>query len=186
MAVSNTAIFATNFDDKLSNSYVSTIMYEGKEYQTAEHLYQSLRYLRTGKEIDAEYAEMIRIISRAHGANILGEQYTKKGPAWRETLNEIIRSFQERGLSKTPSLDKYSSDNVSVECMQIALREKFKQITECRETLLATKGNIQYYSNNDFWGIKDTRIWGKGCNAWREFQGRNIIGSILKEIRDSL
>lgn len=167
----------------LSNFHIlkTPIIYDQKEYITSEHLYQSLRYLRSNKPIDLEYAEMIRKASTPTGAKLLGNQVIIDcGSAWKMDTAKVIRSMQSRGLSKV------YRDKQAIECMKIAVTEKIQQNEECLKELLAlSKEREIVYEGDEYWGISYRIVSGSGPNAWREYGGFNHLGKILTQIRNN-
>jgi ribA/ribD-fused uncharacterized protein len=165
-----------NDNTPLSNVFQVKIIYDGKEYPSSEHLYQSLKYIN----ICPEYAEIIRKIRTPHAAKLLGNQWfstSRKKIAWRVTIDEIICKFQREGLKKPP-------ENINL--MRIALTEKFTQDETCRNYLLSITGSVEFYGWNDtFWSIIPfAAVAGRGINAWRDDVGDNHLGKLLTELRD--
>ena len=160
------------------------MVYDGKEYATSEHLYQSLRYINAlggvNLNVNLEYAELIRRASTATGAKMMGNQVLiEKGSQWKVSLGKVIKSFQDRGLRRV-YLDRDAN-----ECMGWAVTEKLRQEKECLEKLLAIPSLDKIiYHGDEYWGIHEKIVSGEGPNAWREYCGQNQLGKILSQIRE--
>jgi ribA/ribD-fused uncharacterized protein len=167
----------------LSSFYLITIIYQGKEYHSSEHLYQSLRYSNSNNPVDLQFAESIRTVKTPYAARVLGNQMIARGRKrpWMNDTDKIILSSQSGGLRKT------TEDESNINLMRIAVTEKFTQSGKCRNVLLATTKPLVCYSEyEDFWSIKWTYICGIGLNAWHEPRGYNNLGKLLTDFRDNI
>jgi predicted NAD-dependent protein-ADP-ribosyltransferase YbiA (DUF1768 family) len=160
----------------LSGFYSEDIIYDGKVYRSSEHMYQSLKYVNTFPE----YTEVIRNIRTPYATKLLGIQHItkKEGVKWKIPINNIIKKFQKKGLSRNQE---------DLDLMRIVLNEKFNQSQIFKEALLSTIGNIECHSLYDkHWSFKECITFGYGCNAERDYTGYNYLCRLLTELRDKM
>ena len=168
---------------ELSTFYPCSIQYENKEYSTAEHLFQSLRYLSSSQKVDKEYAEVIRQVRTPYAARLLGDQYViHANMNWVNEIAQIMKSFQMKGLrSVSYNLETY-------ELMKFSVRQKLIQYPKITDILSKFQGKIVYHSRyNSYWGFKEECVYNLGSpNAWYEWTGLNQYGKILTELREEI
>jgi predicted NAD-dependent protein-ADP-ribosyltransferase YbiA (DUF1768 family) len=168
---------------RLSTFFPSLIQYDGKEYPTVEHLYQSLRYLNSSEIVDHEYAEVIRCAKTPYVARLLGDQYViNANMKWIRDIQQIIISFQRKGLKAV------NNCTGTYEIMKFATRQKLVQNVDILRELSVFQDEIVYYSRySSYWGIRKECVYNHGSpNAWYEWTGFNQYGKILMELRDEL
>jgi ribA/ribD-fused uncharacterized protein len=146
------------------------LIFNGSSYQTAEHLYQSLKFRHpTASDASLEFAEIIQTASTPTIAFELGGQNCmKKGGPWRQKLNLEIKKYLLRGVR--PRSDW---DDVRDSIMEEVLRLKFEQDLSCRAALIATfpKRLVEHTSRDCHWGDG-----GDGS-------GKNMLGQLLERVR---
>ena len=188
----------------LSTFYPSIIKYQDKEYNSVEHLFQSLRYLRSSEKVDQEYAEVIRQVRTPYAARLLGDQYIidrnklvnltvlerydsnygqrrdpRNNSKWIKEIEETIRLFQIRGLQQV------HYDPVANELMKLATIQKIIQNPEIFTVLMKCDEEIIYYSRyNIYWGTKYICTYSQGSSY--ELIGSNEYGKLLTQLREEL
>ena len=112
----------------LSNMYPCTIVYQGKEYGSSEHIYQAM------KSKNLEYQEYIRTLdepksTKKEANRLLGEEY------------ELREDW----------------DEIKLEFMEEILYLKFTQNLDLQEKLLNIEGHIEEKNSwgDTFWGTSD-------------------------------
>ena len=154
---------------EFSNFYPVDIEYDDKIYPTAEHLFQSMKFLgENANERSKEYAEIIRTQNTANKAFILARQVKKGGYKWRSNLNEIIEKYKDVKMRE-------DWDKERLRIMKDILLLKFKN-KKLKDMLLKTgdKHIIEDSPRDSFWGIG------------KDKKGENNLGKILMEIREKL
>jgi len=148
---------------ELSNFYACDLVYQGKHYPSAEHLYQARKYLDHPSDENETYAELVRTTSRPWGAKLLGQRSKMQVFKWPLPLNEIIDAHQP---TMCPDWNERK-----LHVMKEVLLCKFQQSEQCRRVLLAT-GDAQL--------VLDMRdpYWGNGKGG-----GANNLGQLLQEVR---
>ncbi|KAF8188841.1 hypothetical protein K438DRAFT_1593929 [Mycena galopus ATCC 62051] len=102
-----------------------TVIYNGKEYPTSEHLFQALKFMDNRPDI----AESIRTIS--------------KSPT------EAQKYSLARTAHQHPDWDRMATAK-----MEITMWHKFSQHADLKQLLLATgDAELVNYTTNDFWGV---------------------------------
>jgi ribA/ribD-fused uncharacterized protein len=145
------------------------ILYEGKPYQTSEHLYQSLKFLHDkSTKYDLQYAELIRTAKTPYMAKLLAGQKQKNAP-WAKVIN--------RNISKYKNLARLRPDwdSVKEDLMYQVLQLKFHANDHCKQVLMSTSPKpIAENSPFDY-------IWGLGKTG----KGQNLLGKLLVKLRDT-
>jgi len=97
--------------------------------------------------------------------------------AYRETIRNANSPMLAARLGRDRKQKlRHDWESVKVEVMRAAVRAKFTQYEELKNLLLATgSANIVEHTENDAY-------WGDGGNG----SGKNMLGRILMEVRDSL
>lgn len=157
-----------------SNFYIhkSGLICGGKQYPSAEHLYQSMKFIYPGaSSASLEYAELIRLSNTPNIAFILANQKTGGGYPWRLKLNDDITKYLQFNVHIRPDWDV-----VKDMTMKEILRIKFNQDIHCKNILISTgdKHLIEHTTRDSYWG--------NGGND----TGLNRLGLLLMEVRDEL
>jgi N-glycosidase YbiA len=148
-----------------SNYAISPLVADdGKRYNSAEALYQSLKFT------DPQYREVIRLAKTPHQSKVLASQrIAQKAPPWRLALNETIRHHMEdRGVSI-----RNDWDDVKLQVMRRCLLAKFTQHPHLAEILIGT-GNASIVENSAI-----DSFWGCGADG----KGENHLGKLLVQTR---
>lgn len=151
---------------------------DGKSWPTTEHYFQAMKFYDPSSVRHAEYMEIIRLSDGPMKAAILGRQKQKGGFAgdWKvnkvsdlRTLNDVIKAYSDVSL-------RTDWESAKDDIMRKALQAKFTQNADLKK-LLKDTGNRKLIeaSNRDGY-------WGHG----RDKKGKNMLGQILMEIRNSL
>lgn len=159
---------------ELSNfwPHSTPLIYQGKAYRTAEHLYQSRKYQYNNcSEASREYAEVIRTASTPFKAKLLAQQKCLDRFAWQVALGKIVLDFRVRGALQDPNWDEKK-----LEIMQEIVQLKFNQDRHCREVLLGTSGSDLVESS------RTDKYWADGGDG----NGENHLGRLLTKLRDTL
>jgi len=159
---------------ELSNFWLllTPIVYDGKEYATCEHLYQSLKYnYHMAPPASRQFAEEIRTVRGAINAKLLGEQVVVGRYSWQQAMAEKVIKYQNSGVRP-----RHDWHRVKLDAMRLALYLKFSKDSESREVLLGTGESrlIQHTKIDAYWG---DGITGNGLN-W--------MGVLLMETRKRL
>lgn len=158
---------------ELSNfwRHAQPLVYQGETYATAEHLYQSRKYIYTGASAASlEFASVIRLASTPFKAKLLAQGKCLSRFAWQIELGKVIREFQARGAAADPD---WESKKITI--MQEVITLKFDQDPHCRAVLLSTTGQLVESSPTD-------NFWADGGNG----KGQNQLGLLLTELREKL
>lgn len=149
------------------------LVYDGKEYQTSEHLYQCLKYKGPrASAADLAYAEVVRTAKSPSQCKLLAAQRVGGGYAWRVALNPTIQKSLDDGVKMRTDWDA-----VKVEQMEVVVMTKFEQDAHCRALLLST-GDKLLAEHTDRDGF-----WGTGGSARK---GENHLGRVLMRVRERL
>lgn len=149
------------------------LKYKGKNYATAENLYQSLKYDFDGApEANAEMAEAIRVQSSPNKAFLLARG---RGGCtrfeWGKVLVALHQKLKEKGAKLDPKWESKKVDR-----MREVVQLKAEQDSEFAAELKAT-GDAELVENSPFdW------FWGVG----KDGRGKNALGKVLMEVRESL
>ena len=156
---------------EFSNYYrhKAPVLFEGKKYPTAEHIFQSAKFNYPGaSEASLKYSELIRLSTTPNIARELASQKIRGGYPWRTKLNPMITEYLELGVQLRPDWDQLKD-----KIMKSALIVKFNQDQHCRQVLLSTAGAtlIEHTRRDSYWGNggDDT--------------GLNRLGKLLMEVR---
>ena len=170
--IANPIYFYTDNKDygEFSNFYLSSFEYYGIIYPTAEHCFQSSKFL-TNTIAEWEYKQIIASQNTPNKAFVLGQMKIKSGYPWVNELNQIIRKYVELGVSLRPYWDL-----IKVYVMFSIVYTKFSSNDSLKYKLLST-GNRQIVEHTD----KDD-FWADGKNG----TGQNFLGRILMSVRDLL
>lgn len=146
-----------------------SLIWEGKPYQTAEHLYHAMKYIFPGASRRyLEYAEEIRKASTPYKAKLLGQQTRLYRYPWQRDLNTIIDRYSD------VSLDSTELDIRRLEIMRLTIKCKIEQDEYSRNLLLSTGAATIIKVGHPFWGQD---MFGNGDN---------MIGEILMALRSEL
>jgi ribA/ribD-fused uncharacterized protein len=107
---------------------------------------------------------------------------SRKASTWDEAMwvNAADTPGLAKGRGRKVSM-RPDWEQIKVDVMRFALEQKFA-IPELKEKLLAT-GNIELIEGN-WW---DDNFWGDCyCPACQSFQGKNMLGKLLMELREKL
>jgi predicted NAD-dependent protein-ADP-ribosyltransferase YbiA (DUF1768 family) len=140
------------------------ILHEGLEYPTSEHLYQALKFKNETLE-EKEWREVIRTANTPLISKYLGHQDTYVKYAWHKKYKDLVVKYKD---IVRPAGDVNDMD-FRLEIMKIAVSAKFKSHPELLNKLQQTTGLL---------GENSTDVWG--------IHGKNYLGLILMEVRDSL
>ncbi|THV03956.1 DUF1768-domain-containing protein [Dendrothele bispora CBS 962.96] len=127
-----------------SNFSKHPVDYDGKTYPTAEHLYHAFKFL-----------------------------------GHRPDIAEYIRTYSPKPKAAKSQARRYKSEQredwikVSIEKMDIVLRQKFTQHPVLKQELIET-GNAELFENSKF-----DSFWGTGPDGL----GRNELGKALMRLR---
>jgi len=149
------------------------LTYNGKQYFSSEHIYQSMKYDYVGASSHTlKYAEEIRKVSTANKAYYLGRmtQHPSNWP-WKVLLNRIIEKYRNLGVIMRPDWKDVRED-----IMYSCLYAKFTQDLECQRLLLST-GNKKLIEET-----KRDSYWGNGGDD----TGQNRLGILLMKLRTEL
>jgi ribA/ribD-fused uncharacterized protein len=102
----------------LSNFHSSPIVYKGKKYPTAEHLYQSL------KTIDPEMQEQIRLSIKGRDARDFGQTVALR-PGWDAKKSAIMFRVQYLKYTQNAELSKLLLDTGDEEIEENAPWDSF-------------------------------------------------------------
>ncbi len=161
---------------ELSNFWPTSpkaIVWQGKEYATAEHLYHAM--VRESLAM-WRYAEVIRTAKTPHEARMLGRPdmnpriTTWQCNLWNITIQHHGGNYSQSVLCKAPLLN----------FMYDAVLAKFAQNDHCQRVLLST-GNrplCEVSPYNWFWGGTGGTVSGMADH--------NILGQMLVYIRDMI
>jgi len=154
---------------EFSNYYRSSFVVDNVKYSTSEAYFQSKKFI-------GEYSDLIAQTDSPQKAKDMGNQRINRfGNSWL-----INKSKPELGLVND-AIRKYKhlrivenwEDNLSVDTMFTAVREKFRQNERLKELLISTYPNhIEENSPTDYY-------WGIG----KDGTGKNMLGLVLVEIR---
>ena len=154
----------------LSNFHVhkTPIVYEHKEYRTAEALYQALKFLQDdSNKANLDLAEAIRTQNTPYQSKIIAGGRSGRYK-WQQALAGQHATFVRAG-AKFP--DDWHERRLDVMSEVLAL--KFEQDEECAERLLDT-GDAALIEASPF-----DSFWGVG----RDGRGENRLGMMLEQIR---
>ena len=141
------------------------LIFEDKEYPTAEHLYQACKYQHSAAA--RAYAEAIRLCSTPHGAKLLGRRERLRMHGWQRRLCALI---DQHAVAPDPD---WESRKLAV--MSAVLRLKFDQDSQCRKVLRGTgAARLVERSRDSYWG------------AGRDGRGANELGRLLEALRAEL
>lgn len=148
------------------------IEYANNTYQTAEHLFQALKYLQgDATQNHLEYAEYIRKCSGVMDAIALGKQEKYRGyhKSW---INSTIGKYQKLGVAPFSEWDK-----IKVQWMKAVLEMKFYYDDSCANILRSTgnKKIVFDLSQNEMSGL-DVDFYGK----------YGVMAELLQDIRYEL
>lgn len=164
---------------ELCNSYVveGGIEYNGKRYPTAEHLYQSFKYMYPDAPLaNQAYIEVIRSQATARDAEIVGSLQARPNDPQR--LRDIIKKYVELGVMQN---SKWEESRLLK--MYQTLRLKFRPDTIQRYMLLQTGDATLVYVS------KSNPLW--GCDSIENFGtpdaiGFNMLGFLLSKLRKEI
>lgn len=157
----------------LSNFYKhrKPLVHNGKEYATAEHLFQALKFMQDPSNVaNMDLADAIRTQTTPYKAKILAGG-GKGSFAWQKALAAVYEQHIKCG-AKFPE----NWNDVRIEVMEDVVRLKFEQDKECSGRLVAT-GEAQLIEASPF-----DSFWGEG----RSRNGQNKLGGILGRVRSVL
>jgi len=142
-------------------------------YPTSEHLYQARKFLYSGSpDINAVYAEEIRLASTPYKAKILANQRIVTRYSWQKELSAIISRFRELGVKCDPNWEEKK-----LEVMKEVLFLKFCSNKHCRVVLASTEGHqlVEHTSTDKFW-----------ADGGGDEKGLNWLGRLLVQTRQQL
>eukprot|EP01063_Lacrimia_lanifica_P021454 TRINITY_DN2880_c0_g1_i1.p1 TRINITY_DN2880_c0_g1~~TRINITY_DN2880_c0_g1_i1.p1 ORF type:complete len:209 (+),score=53.87 TRINITY_DN2880_c0_g1_i1:39-665(+) len=139
-----------------SNFSRHPIYIEGVKWPTSEHYFQAMKFAPHS----ARDVEAVRYADSPAKAARMG----------RDRQRPLRRDWEA----------------VKDDVMRVALRAKFMQHEDCKEILLATRGLylVEHTVNDAYWGdggYPDWSVERKGENF-----GKNMLGTLLTELRDDL
>lgn len=155
----------------LANFYrtATPIMWEGKAYATAEHLYHARKFIFPGAPPRfLQYAEEIRKASTPWKAKILGQHSHLTRYPWQRALSVIINRYPD------VRVDAQELDERRLGIMADCIRCKILQDPHSRSVLLSTGTAPIIKAGHPFWGADP---WGNCAN---------MIGEILMAVRSEL
>lgn len=157
---------------ELSNFWLHTtpLQWNGKSYKTAEHLYQSLKYLYDGaSQTTTSYAEIIRNAKTPYQAKLFANKCKHSRYSWQDEIVRIVKENDD--AIRDPDWETNCHD-----AMKQALTLKFNQDLHCRNVLLSTSGSslVEHSATDAFWADG-----GDG-------RGQNYLGRYLVETREKL
>lgn len=143
------------------------LMIGDKIFPSAEHLYQSLKYIFEGcPDVNYDYAEVIMNQITPRRAQILGDQITAGVLDW-DGSGKLIAEYRAKGLVCDPNwLDK------RISLMEFVSDMKYDQDAYFRRVLMGT-GSKRLFARSygEFWGLND-----RG-------EGKNALGEMLEKLR---
>lgn len=147
-----------------------TLIYQGKQYATSEHLFQAMKYIYEGaSEISLEYADVIRTASTANISKCYANQICKMGGyPWTVKVKEVIAEYKEKGV-----VGRVDWHEVKDGIMREILLIKFTSDKKCKKVLISTGDSelVEHTSRDAYWGDN-----GDGT-------GKNMLGKLLMEVR---
>jgi len=153
---------------QFSNYFQVNIVIDGVTYRSAEHYYQSQKFVYEGApKKSLEYSKVVASAKTPNIARELASQKIKGGYKWRTDLNEIIREYLDVPFDAKKWEQR--KDNV----MRKVVFQKFFQHPSLKDLLLSTHtSRLVEASPYDSY-------WGEGKNK----KGMNMLGKILEETR---
>jgi ribA/ribD-fused uncharacterized protein len=142
--------FKKNKKNYLSNLYHSKFkdtIYSNLEFKSIEHYFNSMKYFIPKSNNYHTHVENIRNIKNSEDI----ETYSKAYPY-------MCSNFC----------------NLKDEVMKNGLKQKFNQNQKLKDKLINLKGNIEFDSEDSYWGIG------------KDKKGNNKLGLILEEVREEL
>jgi len=138
---------------ELSNYFIGRIemRYKGRDYRSAEHLYQSLKFLYVGASpATLAYAEKIRQVRTPNMAKILARQTVcAHSYAWRMALNTTIEHSLLAGVRPDPAWA-----SVKRARMRMVIALKYWQCEEFSHALMMTGDALlaEHTARDSYWG----------------------------------
>lgn len=159
-----------NADDnygEFSPYYKQDIIYEGRTYPSAEHLYQSLKFTFEGApEVNSKMIDSL-VAMNPHRAFLLSSYFSgelKPTEDWQEKIYKKANKLKRMGVLSDPNFD-------SIQTMKKVLQLKFAD--GLKKVLDSTGDNEIVYSSytDSFWGVSRSG-------------GENHLGKLLMELRN--
>jgi hypothetical protein len=145
----------------------------GVSYATSEHAYQAQKFLGPhAAPADLRAAALVKQQSTPYKAKLLaGQRPIPRKFEWQRALAALADGLKEDGARLRPDWE-----DVKVDVMRRVLRSKFLGNAACRTVLLATgtRTLVERSATDTFWGQTALGV------------GRNMLGTLLMELRDLL
>lgn len=157
---------------ELSNFYASSVTFCGVEYTTAEHAYQSQKFLGPGaSDASRSAAELVRKQSTPFKAKLLAGLRPPRHYAWQQVLYTLAQELVQDGVALRADWEK-----VKVNVMLGVLRSKFRRDEACRAVLMQTGEQplVERSASDTFWGQTADGV------------GQNVLGRLLVQVRREL
>jgi predicted NAD-dependent protein-ADP-ribosyltransferase YbiA (DUF1768 family) len=158
---------------ELSNHFLEDIEHDGTIYPSAEHLYQSLKFIYEGApEVNSEIVRLIIGSGSSYRAELL-VKYLNNTPEfvehnWQRGILRKAKKMVKLGVVQNPEFNR-------LETMTWVLNLKFTQSEYCKNILLSTGDNTIVFNHHldSYWGSNK-----KG--------GENHLGVLLGQLRENL
>lgn len=161
-----------------------SMVIDGVPYRSVQHYYQSAKH--TG-----EYAQLIRDTRAPAHARILGRMETiEDSMRARPTVNWANDSRLEiDALVKRADRSHFNAadwDARRVDVMRKGIIAKFRQNPTLGKKLMATGSDSIIYLERPIYGPDHIYFWGAKRGEDGQFEGSNILGALLIEVRSEL